>query len=67
MEPLVLSFVLMLLLFAAGIPLLLILILHYPLIGACVIAFISINWFIAARLHRKHERMQHAGHDKNGL
>ncbi|WP_156320985.1 hypothetical protein [Bacillus sp. JCM 19041] len=61
------SFALILLLFATGIPLLLILMLYSPFLGLAAIAAVCINWFIISwLLHRKHHRVHHA-HKKDGL
>ncbi|MBM7840600.1 putative membrane protein [Alkalihalobacillus xiaoxiensis] len=60
------SFAVILLLFAIGIPLLLILFLHAPLLGILAVAVICINWFIVPNLYRKYTRVHHS-QKKDGL
>ncbi|WP_208394371.1 hypothetical protein [Shouchella lehensis] len=50
----------MLLMFAVGIPLILILILSSPMMGLTVVAVILLNWFFISHYVRKHHRDAHS-------
>ncbi|WP_157404613.1 hypothetical protein [Shouchella shacheensis] len=61
------SYVLLLCLFAAGLPLLLILLLLRPAIGISVLTAVLVVWSVTTLLIRRQKKQQEYMHKKNGL